>query len=366
MTAPTDRDLQDGFASFVDAARRLEESYSALKLRAAEIDVQLARANAQLEATLQEREAVFAALPVGVVALDAAKELRFCNPEGERVVDIASESGTDVLQLDAGKHEIAELTVRVTRVDLPDGGTLVVLEDRSRLAHLEREVDRLDRMAGLSELALGVAHEIKNPLNGVMGFASLMERHEDPDQIRRCARKISAGMHEVDTIVKAMLAFARPAGKGCAPRSVRDVVASAASEASVPTSRLTVEGDVRHCADGPTLTRVMANLLRNSLEAGASSIEVVARAEAGEITIDVRDDGPGIDGEVGARLFEPFVSSKDRGHGLGLALAARVLSFLGGRIELVEGDHPGAHFRVRVPEIPVVETSHLAEASIDG
>lgn len=348
--AATDQELRHGFASFVEAAHRLEQSYGELKERAARVDVQLAEANAELAQTLAERQAVFDALPTGVLALAPDGARRWTNPECARVLDAAHRLGVDPLGLDDGEHDVGgALSIRVARVALPDGGQLVMLEDRTRMTHLEREVDRLDRLAGLSELALGVAHEIKNPLNAVMGFASLMERQEDPDVIRRGARKIGAGMREVDAIVKAMLAFAQPTdGRTVAPRPVAESIQTAANEAGLPHSRLQVEGARAVVADGATLTRVLANLFRNSTEAGAEQVSVRV-TQGDDLVIDVIDDGPGVGAHDGDRVFQPFVSTKVRGHGLGLALVARVLSFLGGSIELRNPGDSGAHFRVKIP-----------------
>ncbi|MCA8941291.1 MAG: hypothetical protein KDB80_01920 [Planctomycetes bacterium] len=347
--ALSDQDLRSGFASFVEAARRLEESYTALKARAAEIDLQLSKANERLATTLAEREAVFSALPVGVIALDEQGEERFRNAAGERLGERASELGFDMMAAPEGLHELEDLSLRLSRVPMADGGSLVLIEDRSQVARLEREVDRLDRLAGLSELALGVAHEIKNPLNGVMGFASLIERQSDPEQIKRYAEKIGAGMRDVDTIVKAMLAFARPSEREIAPRPIGDCVAAAAAEAGMPRDRIEVRGPSELCVDGPTIVRVLANLFRNSCEAGSGAIAIDVTEQPNELCLDVVDDGPGVGSDVRDRVFEPFVSSKDRGHGLGLALVARVLSFLGGSIELQNPGEKGAHFRVRVP-----------------
>lgn len=348
-TALSEQELQSGFASFVEAAHRLEQSYAALKTRAAEIDTQLSVANERLASTLAEREAVFHALPVGVIALGPEGDERFRNPEGERLGALAETIEFDILGADEGLHELGEHSLRVSHVPMADGGSLVLIEDRSRLAHLEREVDRLDRLAGLSELALGVAHEIKNPLNGVMGFASLIERQSDPEQIKRYAAKIGAGMRDVDSIVKAMLAFARPDDRQTISQSVAGCIASAAGEAGVPQSRIAVTGDADQRVDGPTLVRVLTNLFRNSTEAGGGHIEIACSVSGTWVTLEVSDDGPGIERGASERMFEPFVSTKERGQGLGLALVARVLSFLGGSIELCNPGESGARFRVRVP-----------------
>jgi len=345
-------DLRQGFESFVEASRRLEDSYGELKSRAEAIDLELAATNKKLAATLSERETVFSAMPVGVVAFDAGGEISWRNPEAERLMAIASECGVDLTVAEPGLLEIAQLAVNVNRESLPDDGSLLVIEDRSKLVDLQREVQRLDRLAGLSELALGVAHEIKNPLNGVVGFASLLERCQDPVTMKRFAGKILAGLRQVDEIVRAMLEFARPESKSMAIAGMASILSEAAALAGVHAENLRISGDLQVESQSFALVRVLTNLFRNSIEANTGEplvIDVLVAELDDCLQIVVRDNGPGIDPELGKRVFEPFVSTKDRGHGLGLALSSRVLSFLGGSVELLESDEPGACFKLRVP-----------------
>jgi len=343
-----DDELRDGFERFVAAAHRLEHSYRELRRRAAAIDGELTATNAHLERTLAERETILGALPVGVVALDADARPVWRNQEAERLV---ADVGESVAASEPGEHRFAGTTVRVRRVALPDGGALVVLEDRSHVAALEREVDRLDRLAGLSELALGIAHEIKNPLHGVIGFASLMERTTDPANLQRFAQRVREGLVRVDDIVRALLAFARPTDAGVQRLPVRDVAQQAASEVGLPRSALALRGDLDAAVDAPVVRRVLANLFRNSVEAaeGAVRVELVAQCGAAGIVLTVSDDGPGVSEAIEARLFEPFVSTKQDGHGLGLALASRVLAYLGGTLRLVPPEGRGARFVVELP-----------------
>lgn len=343
-------ELREGFAAFIAASQRLEESYRALQARAAAVDLELAETNRRLQQALAEREAVFGALPLGVVALRADGAETFRNREAERLCGVAAAHGVDLLQAEPGKRDIHDAVVKVRRVDLPDG-CLVLLEDCSRMTELEREVNRLDRLAGLSELALGVAHEIKNPLNGVMGFAALLARNPDPASCRRHAERITEGLGQVDRIVKALLAFARPDGRRGPALPIALLVADAVQSAGLRPGGVRLLGARELRAEGDALARVLAILFRNSVEAGGAEVNVTVQAAAvdGWLELQVRDDGPGIAPGLGVRVFEPFVSSKERGTGLGLPLAARVLSFLGGEVRLVDAGPPGACFRVRVP-----------------
>lgn len=347
----TGSELAEGFSSFVAAARRLEASHARLAARAEAIDLELARTNERLQRTLDEREAILGALPVGVVALDADGAVGWRNAEAERI-EVAA-GGIGWTQLGAGESRVAGVALRVQRVPLPTGGQLLVIEDRSRVVSLEQEVERLDRLAGLSELALGVAHEIRNPLHGVAGYASLMERTDDPAQLRRFAGRVREGIAAADEIVAAMLAFARPEGRAAAAlRPFGEILEQARIEAGLARTQLVFDGEMAALCDPTVLGRVLVNLLRNAQEAcGERPVAVrgsVAR-EADRLVATLVDDGPGVPEALAARLFDPFVSSKELGSGLGLALSARALAFLGGRIELVDRDLPGARFRIEWP-----------------
>ena len=129
-------DIRRGFEAFIDASERLEESYRDLSARAEAIDLQLAATNRELESTLVEREMVFSSLPVGLVSLDSAGAVRWCNPEAEKLTQRARNAGHNLPELADGDWELDGLNVRMQRVCMPDGGTLLLVENRSRVVHL--------------------------------------------------------------------------------------------------------------------------------------------------------------------------------------------------------------------------------------
>jgi signal transduction histidine kinase len=353
-------ELRQGFDAFVEAAGKLQQGYAELRRRAEAVDLELKETNRRLEQALAERDAIFAALPLGVVARRANGEASFHNDEARRLCDQADRHGVDLATAQRGDVAFGDGAVRVRRIDLPEGD-LVLLEDRSHIQELEREVHRLDKLAGLSELALGVAHEIKNPLNGVMGFAGLLERTEDLGSARRYALRITEGLAQVDHIVKSLLAFARPANRQSALATVAESLSEAAVAAELPATRVALLGDGTLKAESGALQRVLSILLRNAREASSGDvrIEVSCRATARELEITVRDDGPGISADMADRVFTPFVSTKSRGTGLGLPLAVRVLSFLGGELSLLNPGESGAAFLIR---LPLVDQAQPADA----
>lgn len=361
--------LQQGFDQFIAAAQELERGYADLKRRVAAVDLELQATNTALQLSLREREAIFAALPIGLAAVRARGEVSWCNREGDRLCAGARAAGVDLANHVGGEVAFGDMLVRIRRIEMPEG-ELVLLEDRSRVQELEREVHRLDRLAGLSELALGVAHEIKNPLNGVMGFAALLERSEDGDSMRRYAGKIVQGVRQVDEIVRSLLGFARPERSTPRTATVAAVIADAALGAGLPAARIQTGGQLHLCVDADALLRVLTNLFRNALEASADvRVRVEATVRHGRLELFVKDDGPGVPLPLGRTALEPFVSTKERGTGLGLPLSARVLSFLGGDLDLQNPGEQGALFRVRMPLVertPANGKDDAAGATVGG
>jgi signal transduction histidine kinase len=173
--------------------------------------------------------------------------------------------------------------------------------------------------------------------------------------MRRFAGKVVEGVRQVDQIVRSLLGFSRPDRGSCRIASIVEIVSEAAAGAGIAGASIRVDGDRALRVDADVLLRVLTNLFRNAVEASPGvGIHVTAAARSGRLELLVADDGPGVPQGVGRRAFEPFVSTKERGTGLGLPLSARVLAYLGGDLELLNPGEPGARFRVRMPlaEVP--------------
>ena len=164
-----------------------------------------------------------------------------------------------------------------------------------------------------------------------MGFAALLERSDDPDELRRYATKIRLGMAQVDGIVREMLAFARePSRDDDRGAAVGDRAARAAT--AVPACRMArigVDTDPDLPVGGSALTRVLANLFRNSAEASEVpvTIRVAATVSAERVELRVTDDGPGVDAGLGdARVRAVRVVQRPRPRtGLGACVARHEL-----------------------------------------
>lgn len=213
-----------------------------------------------------------------------------------------------------------------------------------------------ERLAVLGQMAAGVAHEIRNPLGGIQLSANLLQRLAAgrPEELAVIERILVAVRH-MERVVRQTLTFAggmTPAARVC---DVRGLVDSALAIAA-PGEQVQVEcriPEALSCRVDPDLARQMlANLIVNARDAmeGAGTIRFAAFPEAGgAVRIEISDTGPGVPPELRDRLFDPFVTTKASGGGLGLSVVWRIVEAHGGEIRLVPKDGEGACFQIRLP-----------------
>jgi two-component system, OmpR family, sensor kinase len=217
--------------------------------------------------------------------------------------------------------------------------------------------ERAARGEAMSRMAAMAAHEIRNPLAVIRGTIDLLRERSGPALGERGSSDLHDVLGEVERLRRLTEDFLDVAGDRAMVRSpldLRDVLedAARAAEASFPAVRVRRSfGELpRIDGDGSRLRQVFANLLSNAAQAQREGeIELTVGAVDGEVCITVHDSGPGVPPEIRARLFEPFVSGKPGGTGLGLALSRRFVERHGGMLELIGDGRPGATFQVRLP-----------------
>jgi signal transduction histidine kinase len=234
---------------------------------------------------------------------------------------------------------------------------------REQLEEKNRELARRERLAALGQMAAGVAHEIRNPLQGIRLYASMLVKDlADREDACRHAGKIFAGARMLDGIVEDILAFAgqrKPNATDVALRAiVSDCMELAGPVLSAKGATLHVDsrmGDLNVFADPIQLQRALMNLIFNALDATSEDGSVWVSAErdaSGRLCVlQVADDGPGIPDVLKERVFNPFFTTKDSGTGLGLAIVHRIAESHGGHVRV--GDRPGGGAVVTIA-MPVV------------
>ncbi len=226
---------------------------------------------------------------------------------------------------------------------------------------LEAEMERRERLSTLGNMAAAVAHEIRNPLNAVsMGLQRLRVEFQpaEAEEYRGLLDLVQGEVRRLNAIVEDFLSLARPLSLKPEPIQVPalldEVLLLADGEARA--SGITIERAIPTelpplDADRDRIKQVLLNLVLNALQAmpGGGTLTLGASASSGTLTLCVTDTGGGIPPEVHPRLFEPYVTTKAKGLGLGLAIARRIVEAHGGRIEAENPPEGGSRFRVTLP-----------------
>ena len=261
-----------------------------------------------------------------------------------------------------------------------DGGRITQLvaveRDVTRENELRDQLIHSERLAAVGQLVSGVAHELNNPLQSVVGFAELLLDGERRVDVRNDLKQIHGEANRAAKIVRNLLAFVRRAPSERAPASLNDLVQSAVALRAYEFGVANIELEVR-CADDLPLVlvnreeiqQVLLNLLLNAEQAmktspGAGHLRIQTKVDDAGVSVEVHDNGPGIPTAVARRIFEPFFSTKDvgQGTGLGLSIALGIVEGHGGTLALAEVA-TGACLRMTLPAATVTAPADVRPRS---
>lgn len=296
------------------------------------------------------------ALSRGVVTIGADGQVVYANPAARELL------GPDVETIGASVAEGSEryvqrgartLKVAAVRLDSPlqaGGHTHVLVQDVTRESRLLRDLAQRESLASLGESAATLAHEIRNPLTAIRSTLDTFHPEAAPseEQLGLIRREVA----RLSNVLERGLTLARPLELEIEPSDLERLLRRVSSLAppALPV-RLRIEQPLPAVSCDPDLVgQVLLNLIRNADEAGAPEVEIRAAADpdARQAVLRVSNRGPGIPPEVMEQLFQPFVTTKQRGGGLGLALSRKVVTAHGGTIE-ARNTEGGVEFEVRLP-----------------
>ena len=234
-------------------------------------------------------------------------------------------------------------------------GTLIEVRDAESRRQLERHLDLTSRLAALSRLTRGVAHEIKNPLNAMAVQLELLKGKLDGEQpeVQVIAREIK----RLDNVVKTFLSFNRPVElepkRLDLSQLVSQVIDLVSPDAAARQIRIeaSIEPNLEINGDGDLLQQAILNVINNGLEAmpDGGALAVRTTRDGADCQLEVGDSGGGIAPEVQDRIFNLYFTTKKNGSGIGLATTFRVVQLHGGTIDFVSEVGKGTTFRMRFP-----------------
>lgn len=355
----------------------------------------------QLSAEARERansaekfsERIVASLPSGLIAFDGGGLSMAINTPGRTLLEVDGRAlGESYEQLLRAHAELASMigdclrngtVYRRTEIEAvsPDGrlrrlgatvapielppergprGALCLLTDITEVTELREQVALKNNLESLGEMSAGLAHEFKNAIATLQGYAQLLQSLELNDKAQVAAGSLLNEVRNLSGMVTSFLNFARPQPLQLEQVSLSELIDDCATELQPLFHELKVELVVETSetlevrADERMLRLALLNLMRNGAEAIPEDKEnrklFVRTARDGETAIiEVRDTGSGIPSAQLQKIFIPFFTTKAKGHGVGLALTHRIITQHGGTLTAANAPTGGATFTIRLP-----------------
>lgn len=245
-------------------------------------------------------------------------------------------------------------------------GAVIVLRDLREIKRLEEKVRHSEKLAAIGELAAGVAHEIRNPLSSIKGFARFLAHSlSDRPQEREYAEIMAKEVDRINSVVNDLLTFARPWEPEIAPTNILEVAEHTLRllETDVRLRNIKIRNKVKadlnsFLLDANQITQALLNLILNALQEVDDRGMIEVGADVNEsrtnLYLWVEDDGPGIPQDKKKKIFEPFFTTREKGTGLGLAIVHKIVENHGGEVRVkspLTGKTRGSRFTITLPII---------------
>jgi PAS domain S-box-containing protein len=344
---------------------------------------------ASLKALAEERAAgieaynedILRSVPSGVLTINNSMKIESINNAARRILglmdeDITGRHFTEVFNepllslILGGKTFLREespyvtrdnrhIWIGVTSSQLKNAsgeiiGKIFILVDLTDIKALRTQVELKERLSQLGEMSAGIAHEFRNSMSVISGYANLLSKKFEPSN-NTAVEAILLEIKNMDVIISELLAFAKPTVLNTASVDLNDIVNKtvlAVTEGNDRNKVLISAADNLYVkADEVLLKQALANLLINAVESmpDGGSLEVTTGSVNDKVIITVKDTGHGIPDDIKAKIFLPFYTTKEKGIGLGLALVQKIIVSHGGIIDVESMEGEGSTFRITLP-----------------
>jgi signal transduction histidine kinase len=376
--------------AFVTAA--LHEALTKLKAQEREM-------SARAEASERLSSEIVQSLTAGLLVVGTDRAIRILNPAARRMLNL-SDSAVSMnyeavlgefgplasvieeclrtarpivrrkLEITSHNPAITHLGVSVSPLSDANNelhGVICLFTDLTPVIEMEEQLHLKDSLARVGELTAGIAHEFRNGLATIHGYARLLDLNAMPAAYRPHLEGIRQETESMGEVVTNFLNFARPTKVSLSPVDLRAIAERAAdevrAEARAHGGTVDVQGEFPVIdGDDVLLRQAFSNLVRNAVEAGigaakAPDVTIAGHVDGPVVRVSVEDNGPGIPMSERERVFTPFFTTKGRGTGLGLALVQKIVVTHNGRIHVGRSAQGGASLQVILPIAAVLHES---------
>ena len=318
-------------------------------------------------------ENVIESMPTGLISLDKNGALASINSMAQQLLEETDAAVGGLLdRIDREKKEQEIICSSKSGEKIPvqinispilnhkgeAGGQVLILQDMREIRKIEQQLELSRRLASLGRMAAGIAHEIRNPLGTLRGFAQYFGRAAAADSDgKKYAELMVSEVDRLNESISTLLQFARAPEPQCVRVAVPELFAKVKDllavdcESSGVVLFQDIEEDAALYADPDLLLQVLLNILQNAIRVTDSGgeIQMSLYQQNGETVLRIRDTGQGMSPEVQKQIFDPFFSTRKEGTGLGLAISHQIVEQHHGRIEVTSSEGQGTTMKVILP-----------------
>ncbi|NLB63966.1 MAG: PAS domain S-box protein [Fibrobacter sp.] len=378
---------------FNETVGRLEAAYSELGEQFQTVNRELAQTNQSLEYNQRRLNALLGSMGPGVIMVDSDMKFTVINRSAEKLLGVtekdclgkpvrevfAEESGvgTVMLRALAEKKDLSqEITLHISDKNFPVSvsgsrvidseanvlGAMETIADLSELRKMQAEVQQSRILTALGEMAATVAHEIRNPLGGIGGYAGLLARGIPPeDPKRKLVDQIIQGVSSLNNIVTNLLSYTRKTTLQMVRLDlcewIESVIAHAEIEVEKEKKPIEIQRDFSQESvfveiDPERFQQVVLNLLFNAIQSIGDKgwVKVGITVSQAKVWLKISDNGKGMPPEAQKDAFTPFFTTKEQGTGLGLAIVKKLVDLHAGTIEVQSEVGAGTEFLICLKE----------------
>ncbi|MDH5785012.1 MAG: ATP-binding protein [Chromatiales bacterium] len=380
--------LGEASSSLVQLRAQLADTYSTIEQRIDRLTGELEEAHSERRNELAEKErladrlqSLLNALPAAVLVLDGKGRVQELNPAAVVLLgdSLAGQLWRELIdELFIAQTEPAgELLLRngryVTLSTCPLGsepGQIVMLQDVTEPRQLRHHLEHSRRLADMGRMAASLAHQIRTPLASAMLYLSQLNGMRDNSELQqRFSGKALASLRGLERLIADMLLFANGGRAERSRVAARQVLLQAIepcqNRIKMQGIELMLDTDNSECelmVNTPMLCSAVQNLINNALDAMPQEGTLTLSLHAGDgvVELGVRDSGAGIEPALLSQLFEPFVTHRAGGTGLGLAVVQAVARAMGGEVRVESTPGQGSYFAIRLPQAEEGRLAQLA------
>jgi PAS domain S-box-containing protein len=353
------------------------------KLKEKENELERLKAFAEEKAIRMEayNENILQSVPSGVISIDNSMQIKSVNQAAERILGIEAKETVDINFRDVftdplktlireektvSREEYAYVTndnrniwlgitsSKLKNVSGEQIGLIFVFTDLTDIKQLQTQVELKQRLSQLGEMSAGIAHELRNSMSVISGYAKLLGRKVD-NEGKPTVHSIMTEIQHMNQIISELLSFARPTDLSMGRVHINELIGQIVGPASEDhvSLRIAVNGDdeIYVNADELLMKQALSNVVINAIEAMPSggAIDIAMRKVHDRAEIEIRDTGPGVPEDIRQKIFLPFYTTKEEGIGFGLALVQKIIVSHGGTIHVNTGSGHGAVFVISLP-----------------